>query len=506
MGKEAIVLTVLFIFFLLIPLNSAQVLISEIMPHTNNTWTNEWVELYNPAEDTLNISLWKVGDKSSNDTFSIIVYPKSFALIVDEDNVRDNLTGCNSFNISNDSCFQLPSIGSGLNDENETLFLYDNLNNLIENVSWQESIKSTGKSSSLNNSVWSICKPTPGEQNNCTTPVQNQTNETNQTISIIPEISMLFPSQVYNNKTNFTITIDFINFSQGVYDLKVDIKNGTKYLNRFWTIDSWTDKNSWIDNFTYINSTNLTQNIINIIDTDMYFIGNASLQLKIRNSTFEVYSNIFYINIINGTFQENQKNVTNESNDDQKENNQEKSSDIRITDFPETAKFGSEIKIKLDIYRGNTSKYAVYAYVEKDNERVSDKTTIHVNSKYSEYKGTLGINLDCKNESGDYKIVVEGLDEKDTETVSIESCYEEDISDTGTNTNNNQDTTSNNISSNFYKNNINNQDIISQNSLVTGSSINNTEQRDALSFMKILPFVLGLFLFSLVGYFLLKKY
>ena len=317
---------------------------------------------------------------------------------------------------------------------------------------------------------------------------------------------MLFPSQAYNNMTNFTITINLINFSQGIYDLKIDIKNGTKYLNRFWIDDDWTDKNSWVDEAINISSniTNFSFNIISIIDSDYFFVGNASLQIKARNNTGIFTSNLSYISIINGSFKIEDDPINESNSSDQEENNQEKSSDIRIIDFPETAKFGSEIKIKLDIYRGNTNKYAVYAYVEKDNERVSDKVTIHINSKYSEYKGTLGINLDCKNESGDYKIVVEGLDEKDTETIFIESCDGEDISNINSSLDSTIGTSSDNPHNNIgYPGGSN---PASSNSLVTGSSINNTEQTSAFSFMKILPFILGISIFCLFGYFLLKKY
>lgn len=368
MKKRLLVLSLFVIF--LIPTISAQVLINEIMPHTNNSWNNEWVELYNPTNDTLNISLWKIGDKSSNDTFSLIIYSKSFALIVDDSNSRNNLTGCGAFNISNESCFQLANIGSGLNDENESIFLYNSSNISTDSFSWQDSIKSLGKSFGLKDSNWSICEPTPGQQNNCTiTQNQSQGNETNES------------NQNQNNQSN--------------------------------------------------------------------------------------------------------------------ELEQETSSEIKITDFPEEAKFGDTIEVKVKIYRGDTNKYAVYVYVEKDDDRVSEKVTVHADSKYSTYRKTLDIDLDCKNESGDYKIIVEGLDERDTETIYIESCYKSNID----NVDNTEDLVMVNTTSDSYNYNTNNQ--FSSNP-ITGSAIRE-EQMGIFSLMKVLPFILGIFVLGFLAYFLLKK-
>lgn len=392
------------------------VVLNEVMPHSNNSWNHEWIELYNPENQEINLSGWKIGDKSSNDTINSLKIPAlGYALIVDDNVNKDNKTGCQAFDVLEGSCVEFSTIGSGLNDENETVYLY-NITELVESFSWNPNIKSSGKSWSLNISGWQICQPTPGLFNNCFGNSSNETNQSNKNI-----ILLNYPNQVYNNKTNFTISLDLINFSSGFYDLKIDIKNSTKYLNRFWTENGWSSKNSWIENFTFINNSNFSLDLVSIIDIDDFFIGNASIQIKLRNSTNPEYlfeSNISNISIINGTIKI-QENETQENNEEDKETN----SNINIKEFPSKSRFGQEIEVETKIYKGDTSRYALYAYVQdSDENKVSEKITEHLRTKYRTYKKTFSIELDCINKSGNYEIVVEGLGERETEEIYLESC------------------------------------------------------------------------------------
>lgn len=104
---------------------------------------------------------------------------------------------------------------------------------------------------------------------------------------------------------------------------------------------------------------------------------------------------------------------------------QQQESSIEITDAPDSADFGDEIEVELEMYRGNTSKYAVYIYVEKeDGEDVSTKETLHLEEKFTNYTETVSLTLDCENESGEYIIVAEGLNERDEKQIELDSCSE----------------------------------------------------------------------------------
>lgn len=111
------------------------VVLNEIMPHTNNLWNDEWVELYNPTNQTI-IFNGSVGDEQSNDSINLVIYNKSFALIVDSNTGFGNSTGCGSFDIPPESCVELTAIGNGLNDGGDNLILYDNSGQLVDNYTW----------------------------------------------------------------------------------------------------------------------------------------------------------------------------------------------------------------------------------------------------------------------------------------------------------------------------------------------------------------------------------
>jgi hypothetical protein len=347
--KRGLLLLSLFSIFFLFTSCFAEVYINEIMPHSNNSFANEWLELYNSGNEILNLSSWKIADKVSNDTFSLIIYPESYALIVDDGNIKDNLTGCKAFNISNESCYELSTIGSGLNDENETVFLYNESNFLIDNFSWIESIKSTGKSWSKNNLAWQNCTPTPGFQNFCE------------------------------------------NFSQN-----------------------------------------------------------------------------------------------NESENKDDENEKDEESTIKIEHFDKNVKFGQEIEINLEIYKGSTNKYAVYVYIEDENEkRITEKEILHLRTKYHDYDESISLKLDCINDSGNYKITAEGLDEKDTEKIYIESCYEGKIQTISQDNQAKKTITSNKL---FLEQ----QDQEISNNPITGSAILSSENENRLFLFGVMIMLLFL--------------
>lgn len=182
--------------------------INEIMPHSNNSWNDEWIEVYNNGSEIINLSGWNVKDNLYNDTFSLLIYPNSFGLIVDNSTHIEDLLGCNGFDITQQSCFELTTIGNGLNDEIETISLYDNENNLIDMIIYNTSIKSQGKSWNRNNSNLLACVPTPGTPNNCSQTYQNNTNSTNETNTTLPSPDSYIEILDYPDESIFGEEID----------------------------------------------------------------------------------------------------------------------------------------------------------------------------------------------------------------------------------------------------------------------------------------------------------
>ncbi len=136
----------------------------------------------------------------------------------------------------------------------------------------------------------------------------------------------------------------------------------------------------------------------------------------------------------------------------------------------ETAQFGENIYTKVHIYKGNTTKKAIKAYIKDRNKgtKVSETQSI---SLYENYKGIeikipIQLKTDCDNKQKDvtYRLVIEGLDTRDTEEIKIQGNKK------GTCINN---TNTEKKKINYILNNYN----INNNQLTSNISIQNNEEK-----------------------------
>jgi hypothetical protein len=108
--------------------------------------------------------------------------------------------------------------------------------------------------------------------------------------------------------------------------------------------------------------------------------------------------------------------------EDQEDYSEESS--IEIIEFDETSKFGDTINVKYKIYKGNTNKYSISAYVADNEIKISETSKIHIYDKYSTQNGQISIqldpNCDLKIEDGKYDLIIEGIDQKFKEEVKLE--------------------------------------------------------------------------------------
>lgn len=84
---------------------------------------------------------------------------------------------------------------------------------------------------------------------------------------------------------------------------------------------------------------------------------------------------------------------------------------LKIT--PEEASFGESVNTELEIYKGNTDKYSISVWVERDGKVISEKTKIHLKEKNTLYKFSIPVllkpNCNDKIKEGDAELIVEGL-------------------------------------------------------------------------------------------------
>ena len=90
----------------------------------------------------------------------------------------------------------------------------------------------------------------------------------------------------------------------------------------------------------------------------------------------------------------------------------------------EIGEWGSQFTAKIKVYKGDTSKYSIQLWAEKDDKKISSITKFNVYDKYTEYSLTLPVllesNCDTKIDDGEAVIVLEGLGLKDEEEFTIE--------------------------------------------------------------------------------------
>ena len=126
-------------FFMISMQISDAIIINEIMADTiADESLNEWIELYNNEETSINVSSWIIGDDNDNDTIEgglyneegTIIEAFGYAIITDE-----ATRVYNNFNVNSDAIrlyVDDGAIGNGLINSGETIYLYDNNENLID--------------------------------------------------------------------------------------------------------------------------------------------------------------------------------------------------------------------------------------------------------------------------------------------------------------------------------------------------------------------------------------
>ncbi len=120
------------------------ILINEVMYHpTYAESTNEWIELYNPTDAPIDLAGWTIADRTETDAITpdpirgtdTTLPPDSYAILTDH-----GTTVYETFTIP-DAALRLSVddstlCGSGLNNQHESLSLYDDTGNLIDCMEW----------------------------------------------------------------------------------------------------------------------------------------------------------------------------------------------------------------------------------------------------------------------------------------------------------------------------------------------------------------------------------
>ncbi len=382
--------------FLFLPHSSSALIINEIMadPIADET-LNEWVELYNDESREINVSNWIMGDDSNNDSIEGGLYNKEgaiigafgYALITD-----DSTRVYNNFNVSNEAIrlyVNGSSIGNGLSNDGEIIYLYDGARNLIDAKPYNKTAE--GLSWAYINGTLMKSAPSPGFSNNG---------------SILSEqscdyaVDFVLAKSIFDNSSDFSfqaiisnIRGSKTNFTSGG---KIEGFNG-KIMQEynFFTDEEITSKRT---------SSKYSPNL----EEGKSYILSSNLTVQCNELNLE---NNFDIEIITikGKPPEN--------------NSFLKIAQVYDLGSDEEAKFGDTIRIKLSAYKGNTNKESVSVWLEDEKNKISKESRTGMFSKYTNYSVTLSIqikpNCDEKFDDGRYSIIAEGLGVKDDKEIDV---------------------------------------------------------------------------------------
>ncbi|PIN69024.1 hypothetical protein COV93_07140, partial [Candidatus Woesearchaeota archaeon CG11_big_fil_rev_8_21_14_0_20_43_8] len=92
-------------------------------------------------------------------------------------------------------------------------------------------------------------------------------------------------------------------------------------------------------------------------------------------------------------------------------------------------RFGDILYVEAEIYKGDTRKTVIEAYIHDDEKTISEKTKIYVDNKYETIKSRLPLMIkpDCdgKMQDGSYTITIKGLDAEAETSITVEGISED---------------------------------------------------------------------------------
>jgi len=347
----------------------------------NQTYYDEYVELY--SETFVNLSDFVLCDLEDCD--GLVLYKNlnsSYYLITTN---QSNYKECNcSIYFVNDS-----RLGNGLNNDGDCIFLFSSSINL--SFCYNESIEK-GYSLQLINGSWKKCFLTPCTKNYC----EEEEN-----------FYVEFPKIIFNKNKEFPVLISSKNNSV-LYDVKIDVLANETRLSKIYD----ENEGKWKSTYYYVKSVNLSNKTF-VLKIDSNFSGDATLEIKIKNFSTYVYP----ISILDFFIKETQ-NQTNQTQ-------QQEESYLSIVDYKVDKDF---IKAKVKVYRGDTRKYAIYAYVlDKEKEKkISEDTVFYALDKFKEYNLVLPIKIKNVEKSKNYFLILEGLGLLEKKEIFLEKNFEQE--------------------------------------------------------------------------------
>ena len=367
---------ILIYVFLIVTFSSfvnGTVYINEILPNPegSDSYSKEFIELYS-NESNITLENWKINDSNSEGDLLNLNFSGNFLVLDGND------------------------YGFFLTNDGETLYLYDNNNNLVDSLTYSNNEvienKSIGRFPDGSSNIKVLTELTPGFSNKFEENIVNDCD-----IEVLVETNSSFLDDL-----DFKVKINKI-YGQDKFNVTLE----REIINSNFDIAKKYD-DLIVDNI--LNHRTLSYSP-NLVKGEAYLI-----KAKIKDITCNDINNEnnYYEKLVYVRKSDNSKNESN--------------SKLEIEKIsPDIIKFGDIIKIDLNIYRGNTRKYAIKLWGEGD-KKISDVITIHANEKFTNYDLQIPLKLydNCENKfkDGKYELMLEGLDESEKKEFNVKGMNE----------------------------------------------------------------------------------
>ncbi len=356
-----------------------------------------------------NLSGYSITDLASSDNLTLIrYYGENFSLIVEE--------GFNHSGINASIYSAGAAIGNNLNNDYDVLFLKDRNGTIVDVAYYHSDMGGNGNNKSLCATDFSFteCDRSPGSER--------------YTRNFTIKINEFLPDPEGDDAVNEWI--ELYNYGSESLDLEgialTDNSGKEIFISSVNTNSTIIGPNGYLvvrmNNFSgFLNNEDFEKVILNGIDEVSYSGSREGLSWARFGELWE-------------------KNIPSPG-----EENKQKSLDTRIKfesfylGNDKTARFGETIYVRFEVFRGDTSKNSIKVYI-KGNKSVSKTSSLNLDNRFvkNEFNLPVQIKDNCNKEfrSGDYFVVIDGLNEEVREPITIEDnrgCKKEELITTSSN-------------------------------------------------------------------------
>jgi len=399
---------------LLLPFANASIILNEIMYNPLGSDTNrEWIELYN-NEGCTNITNWKLYEAGVNHGLNLI--NGSFMICQDQYAIiaEDALAFLEEYPNFNgtliDSTFSLSNDNESIAIKNSTI--------IIDNITYFNTWGGNGNGNNICRlyNTWQECNPSPGKNNLVLEAKQEYTISINE---FLPD------PYGYDNANmpdgEWIELFNYGNLSLDLSGLKIsDNANHTILITDTRTLSgTLIQPNSFLA--MYVNGFSGLLNNEGFEEIRLSDQSNRELDKVSYEGSKEGVSWAK----VNAIWQQTMPTPNAENIDNSLVWESRLSIEKIYLGSDDKAKFGDTLRVKVNIYRGNTTKETAYLYLED----LSKRDTITLDRKYTNYTLTIPIQIEpnCNNNipNGKYILVLDGLDKTNKTKIEINGINEE---------------------------------------------------------------------------------